>query len=196
MFHKLSFKLTSWFILIFLIFALALNTLGLQFLEHKLVQKQVSLLYEEAQVISSQYLSKYYDQTSSPIDIRTQLGVVDTFLGVRILAVKKNGDVFVDTRESDSTKYTNLNLAAPGLLEQYYIKNTTLNGLLQAPSLVVCYVINSDKDIQGYVVLLEPWTNITASASRYIDIINVCLIILAIILLCTFIYLYYIIIYG
>jgi len=157
MFHKLSFKLSSWFILIFLIFALALNTLGLHFLEHKLVQKQISLLYEEAQVISSQYLSKYYDQTASPNDIRTQLSAVDTFLGVRIMAVKKNGDVFADTRESDFTKYANLNIVAPGLLEQYYIKNTTLNGFLQTPSLAVCYVINSDKNIQGYVVLLEPW---------------------------------------
>ena len=195
MYHKLSFKLSSWFIFIFLIFALALNTLGLHFLEHRLVQEQVSLLYEEAQVISSQYLSKYYDQTESPNAIRTQLSAVDTFLDVRILAVKKSGDVFVDTRESDSTKYTNLNLAVPGLLEQYYIKNTTLNGFLPTPSLAVCYVMNSDKDIQGYVVLLQPWTNITASANKYIDVINVCLIILAIILLCTFIYLYYVIIH-
>ena len=195
MFHKLSFKLSSWFILIFLIFALALNTLGLHFLEHKLVQKQISLLYEEAQVISSQYLSKYYDQTASPNDIRTPLSAVDTFLGVRIMAVKKNGDVFADTRESDFTKYANLNIVAPGLLEQYYIKNTTLNGFLQTPSLAVCYVINSDKNIQGYVVLLEPWANITAAAYKYIDVINVCLIILAIILLCTFIYLYYVLIH-
>ncbi|SET41341.1 sensor histidine kinase [[Clostridium] polysaccharolyticum] len=193
--YKISYKLIGWFSFIFILTAAVLNTIGLKRIENKIISEQVSLLYEEAQTISSEYLSNYYDQTSSLVNIRTQLSTVDAFLNVRIWAVDRNGTILTDTRNSDPSHYINLYEKVPELLNQNYIKNTTLKGILPDPSLVVCYMISSDQNTQGYIILIEPLENITFSARKNINVINVCLVILAVILLITFIYLFYVIVY-
>ncbi len=195
MFRKTSVKLFTWFCFVFLSILIGLNTIGLKQIQKKLVNEQISLLYEEAQKISLEYLSNYYEQTTSLLNVRTQLSTVDTFLGVRIWAVNNEGSVLADTRESDATKYVNLNTLYPGLLEKNYIKNTTLHGFLPSRSLVVCYTISSEMSIEGYVVLVEPMDIITLSTQKYINVINMSLIIVAFILLLTFMYLYFSMIY-
>lgn len=190
MHRKISVKLFSWLVFIYVLTFVLLNTVGLSRIRHKVLTDQVALLYQEAQVISSEYLSNYFDQTSSLQNIRGQLSAVDTFLGVRIWAVRREGDIVVDTRESDETKYSNLSKMPPELLERNYIKNTTLNDALSTPSLVICYTINSEFSRQGYVILSEPMDNIKEQASKYIYLINYCLAVVAIILLVTFLYLY------
>lgn len=193
MYHKISAKLFAWLAFLFVVFFFVLNTFGLKYIEKKIVNEHVSTLYEEAQLISSEYLSNYYDNNASLTSIKAQLGTVDTFLDVRIWAVNRDGDIIVDTRENNVAIFDNLNVAAPKLFEKNYIVNTTLNGMISKPVLAICYTISSDLDIQGYVAILEPMENITESASKYISVINMTLLVIGIILICTFVFLYFII---
>ena len=193
--HKVTTKLIAWLVFVFIAISLVLNTFGVYHIKNEMVSKQVSLLYEEAQSISQEYLSNYYDYNTSLSIIRSQLLTVDRFLDVQIWAVDRNGEILIDTGPKNSYANRNLNTAAPGLLDSNYIKNTTLNGLMTEPVLAVCYTIHSNLNIQGYVVILEPMDHLEDSARKYIHIINVCLIILALILTGTFLYLYYVMVF-
>lgn len=191
---KVTTKLIVWFILVFLLMLIGLNTFGLYYLKDRIITEQVSLLYEEAQSISQEYLSNYYSQYTSLETIRSQLLTVDTFLNVHIWAVDRNGDILIDTGTNNTYVHKNLNTAAPGLLDSNYIKNTTLGDLLPSPVLAVCYTIHSDLNIQGYIIMLEPMENLKHSACNYLNVINVCLVILGVVLIGTFLYLYLIMI--
>lgn len=189
MFHKTATKLCAWLILLFSVIFLLLNTAGIGYIEKRITDERISIIYEEAQLISAEYLTNFYANNSSLMNIRTQLSTVDTFLNVRILAVTKDGDVIVDTQEQNVTDYENLNDVAPGLFDKTYMKNTTLNGMLNEPVLAVCYTISSNFNTQGYVVMLEPMKNIQRSSINSINIINVTLLINCGILIITFIFL-------
>lgn len=189
MFHKTAAKLCAWLILLFSLIFLLLNTTGIRYIDKKITDDRISILYEEAQLISTEYLTNYYTNNTSIVNIRTQLGTVDTFLNVRILTVTKDGNVIIDTQEQNVAGYANLNDVAPGLFDNIYIKNTTLNGMLDEPVLAVCYTISSNFNTQGYVVILEPMKNIQQSSISTINIINVTLLINCGILIITFIFL-------
>lgn len=190
MLHKISFRLFIWFTFVFASLFLVLNTIGIHSIQKNMINKQISFLYEEAQMISSEYSSNYYEQTSSLSNLNTQLKAIDTLLNVRIWAVNKDGWIIADTQKNSVTKNTNLNTVVPELFEQNYIKNTTLNGILSIPSLVVCHTVSSNSNIEGYVVLIQPLKNITELAQKYINIINISLLIITVILIITYIYLY------
>lgn len=191
MHRKISVKLFSWILFLYILTFTLLNTVGIHRIEQKITSEKISTLYQEAQVISSEYLSNFFDQTSSIINIKGQLSAVDTFLGVRIWAVTKTGDIIVDTRGKLESNYKNLNDVAPELLERNYIKNTTLGDSLSEPSLVVCYTINSEFHLQGYLVLAEPVSSIRHEAEKYIYLINISMTVLAVLLLATCFYLLY-----
>lgn len=189
MHHKFSAKIAIWFTLIFILMFLILNTFGIHYLEKKIINERVEILYEEAQLISSEYLSNYYGNTSTLSNIRTQLATIDTFLNVRIWAINKTGQVIVDTRDENAILFPSILSAVPQLFEKNYLVNTTLNDLVSEPVLAICYSFSSDFDIQGYVVIMDTMQNITHSATKYIDVINISLILIALILIGTFIYL-------
>lgn len=195
MHHKFSSILCMWFIFIFLALFLALNTFGIKHIEKQIVNERVSVLYQEAQTITSEYLSNYYDNTTSLLNMRTQLEIVDTFLDARIWVVSKTGQIMVDTRDEHAALLQNLNIAAPEILEKSYLKDTTLNGMVSEPVLAICYTASSDFDIQGYVIIMDSMQNITDSATKYIEVITISLILIAIILILTFIFLHLFIIY-
>lgn len=188
--RKVTIKLVMWLIFIFFTMLLLLNTFVYHHIKNELITKQVSLLYEEAGSISQEYLSRYYELTTPLSEIRSQLLTVDRFLNVQIWAVDRSGDILIDTGSSEIPVNKNINSSAPDFLERNYVKDTTLNGLMSEPVLAVCYTIHSNLDIQGYVVMLEPMKNIEQSVRAYLKVINICLFVLAVILIGTFVYLY------
>lgn len=195
MHHKFSVILCMWFGFIFLALFLALNTFGIKHIEKQIINERVGVLYQEAQTITSEYLSNYYDNTTSLLNMRTQLEIVDTFLDARIWVVSKTGQIIVDTRDEHVALLQNLNIASPEILEKSYLKDTTLNGMVSEPVLAICYTASSDFDIQGYVIIMDSMQNITDSATKYIEVITISLILIAIILILTLIFLHLFIIH-
>ena len=109
MHYKFSSKLMLWFTFTFIAMFLVLNTFGIKYVEKKIINERVEILYKEAQLISSEYLSNYYTNTSSLSNIKTQLVTIDTFLNARIWAISKTGQIIVDTRNENVALLPNLN---------------------------------------------------------------------------------------
>lgn len=192
--HSLLFKLVFCYMIVSLSMFILLNTFGLDKMKHSLVNEKKTVLYKEAELISSEYMTNFYknDISNETIhNLKTELRTIDTFLDARIWIVNKNGKVIVDTRQSSQNQdIININEYDPNFLNDYYSENITFQGLLPEPMLSLVYPVNVMFDFKGYIVLHTSMSNIKEESIHYTDIINICYLIFSCILALIFIYIY------
>lgn len=92
------------FIVAYLIFAL-LGFLTIAFLTsdwtfRHLASRKAEILYNEANLIATQYGSHYYSRQMTFSEVEAQLRVVDTFLDVQIWMTDATGRIMLDTRNT------------------------------------------------------------------------------------------------
>jgi len=143
------------FILAYLIFAL-LGFFAITFLTSSWTLKHLSLkkaedLYNEANLIATQFGSNYYNQEMTFSEVKAQLKAVDTFLDVQIWMTDSSGKIMLDTRNSlTGMVIENFDPAATGAKQ--YQKGRYYN-LFSQDMISVSAPITSNFRIKGYIMI-------------------------------------------
>ncbi len=156
-----------------------LNTYGVNRLENRMINQKKSLLYNEAILISSEYMTSFYnEQISLNNYLATQIKAIGTFLDARIWIVNKNGIVISDTNplENEDQEINVLEID-PNFLDETFSDRTVMKGVLAEPSLSVVYRVTYKYQMQGYIVMHSSLSDIRKSSIYFIDIINLCFLI-------------------
>lgn len=169
---------------------LLLNTVGIKFMEQKLIDRKKDELYNEATIIASDYATAYYSQKLSHSEMVEQLRVIDNFLNNRIWIVSKDGMIKADTRSNASG--INITDLDANFLEQTFSENVYFKGIFAEPMLSVVVRIPYNYSIKGYVCIHIPMDSIRSETIYYIDFVNLCYLVFLILLLLIFLVIYYI----
>lgn len=143
------------FIFAYLIFAL-LGFLTITFLTSNwtfrhLASKKAEDLYNEANLIATQFGSNYYNQGMTFSEVSAQLKAVDTFLDVQIWMTDASGKIILDTRNVlTGTEIEEFDPAATGATQyqvgQYY-------NLFSQDMISVSAPITSHFRTRGYIII-------------------------------------------
>lgn len=172
-----------------------LNTYGVNRLKKSLVERQKTVLHNEASTIASEYMGSYY-RSASPEDAQNvliQLKVIDTFLNTRIWVVNQDGLITMDTRSSNFDHYNiNINTLDAHFLNHTFSDHTYFPGILPEPMLSVVYPVSYNYEVRGYLVLFTSLSSIKHNSIYFMDIINICFLIFLILMFFVFVYIHYI----
>lgn len=189
--RNLAFKLQLCFFITVIIMFVLLNTYGAEKFKDSLIDKKKSILYEEASLISSEYMDNFYSEDITLTTLNKQLRTIDTFLNVRIWIINSIGEIICDTQSySSSLIKLNINDIAPEFLDQSFSSNTYIKGVIDTPSISVIYPLTYKYQVRGYVVIHTALSEIENEVVTYTNAINICILIFVGIMALVFLYLY------
>lgn len=190
--RNLVFKLATCFILLNITVLGLLNTLGSHLIRSYLVDTKINALYNEAALISTEYLNNFYTEELTLSDLTGILEAVDQYINAHIWIVNSNGVVICDTSDwtpsaigVDITKYD------PDFLSNSHVKSTTVNGLIKEKCLSVIYPIPYNYKLRSYIVIFLPYEIINSECITYTNILTIFSLVLMGIILLVFIYIYF-----
>ncbi len=185
-------RLIICFLFVGVLVFLLLNTYGVNFLEKRLRAEKLILLEREAKLISVEYINNYYDNKLTLEDLKTQLKSIETFLGIRVWIVNTGGDVVADSSTSNRALGKNILDMKPDFLDRIINENTYFSGIFSEPMLSYTKTLDYNQRIRGYIVLFTSQNGITKDTNKYIDVVNICILVFLPLLFLMFLYLYYI----
>ena len=87
-----------------------LNTYGLKLLNNKIIKDEQVKLYNQAELLASQYLTdNYFTSGSIPI-IKKQFNLLTNMTGVNIMAVNIQGSVYISSTVSEKNNLLCVNI--------------------------------------------------------------------------------------
>lgn len=182
----------SYVFLVITIFVL-LNTYGQSRIYKKLIMDTETSLYNEAVIISREYLTGgsflSTSSTSFPV-LRRHFSVLHESTGIQILLVKPDSEILVDSNTTGSYEGERLNNYDKLFLSNRTVAETDINNMLKEKCMAVIYPVTMSMETIAYVVLLKPLAPIKANALQYLDTMILCFIILASLLIFVIVYLY------
>lgn len=190
--RNLVFKLTACFVLLNITILGLLNTLGSHLIKSYLVDTKINTLYNEAALISSEYLDNFYTEELTLTDLTGILEAVDQYINAHIWIVNSNGVVICDTSDwtpssigVDITKYD------PNFLSNSSVESTTINGLIKEECLSVIYPIPYNYRLRSYIVIFLPLEIIHSESITYTNILTIFSLVFLGVILLVFIYIYF-----
>lgn len=190
---SLFFKFMICYILVAISMFTLLNTYGVKRLKLSLVEGKKTVLYNEAALISSEYMTSYYNGTMPLYNLSTQLKTIDTFLDARIWIVNKTGFIILDTRNSlIGTDNININNYDPSFLDNTFLESDFLGDLITEPVLSTVLPVSSDFSVKGYIVIHSALSTIKNDTIYFMNFINVCFLFFLVLMLIVFTYIYYV----
>lgn len=195
--HKMKRSLFVKFLICYILVAISmftlLNTYGVNRLEHGLVEGKKTVLYNEASLISSEYMTRYYNGTMSLFNLSSQLKTIDTFLNARIWIVDRPGNIILDTRsvksESNSTNILDIDET---FLDNVFSEHNTFGKLIREPVLSIVLPVSSDFKVKGYIVIHAALSAVKNDSVYFMNFINMCFLFFLALMLVVFMYIYYI----
>lgn len=169
-----------------------INTYGMNLLQKKLKKDQINQLYKEASLISTSYRGAFFEHDKTPADLANQFRSIDAYLNIRVWIVNREGWIVADSSNVDNPPNANINDLDPDFLNMTISENTMLGTLLNEPMLSIVERVDYNFRLQGYIVLHSPMRDIQNRANIYMDVINICFLIIFPLLLLIYIYIYYI----
>jgi len=169
-----------------------LNTYGMALLQKKLKKDQINLLFKEASLISASYRGTVFEPDKSPEDLASQFRSINTYLNIRVWIVNREGLIVADSANIDNTPNVNINDLDPDFLNNTISENTMFETLFNEPMLSIIQRVDYNFRLQRYIVLHSPMREIQNKANIYLDVINICFLIIFPLLFLIFVYIYYI----
>lgn len=189
--RNLVFKLTACFLVLNITVLGLLNTLGSRLLKSYLVDTKAKTLYNEASLISSEYLNTFYNNELTLPDLTGILKAVDKFINAHIWIVNTHGVVICDT-SSWVPSAISMNVAKydENFLSNNVVKGTTVNGLIPEKCLSVIYPIPYSYKLRSYIVIFLPYELIDAECIKYTNVLTIFSLVFLCIILLVFVYIY------
>lgn len=191
--HSLSFKFVICYIIVAISMFTLLNTYGVSRLKTNLIENKKTVLINEATLISSEYMTSYYEGNMALTNISTQLRTIDTFLDARVWIVNDKGHIILDTR-NPSTPLMPINVLDfnPAFLDSTFSINSSFGALIKEPVLSVVLPVSIDFSVKGYIVIHSALSTITNDSTKFMDIINICFLTFLVLMFFVFAYIYFI----
>lgn len=190
--RSLLLKLSVCYILVAILLFTILNTYGASRIQHSLIEDKKNVLYEEAALIRSEYMANYFMENLTLTSLNTQLRTIDTFLDTRILCLRADKSLLLDTRDTAAAiKNINLGNLSPELFNNVYSENVIIQGIVDSPMLSVVLPVISNYTTKGYIVMFSSMNSIKSASIYYTDIINTCFLIFLLFLFFVLAYIYF-----
>ena len=166
----------------------ALNTIGLNVMQNKMLDRTKQELYHNGTEYVSEYLLNLYKQNDGYRDVISQLEIWAGMTGTRIWLVDKNGRILMDTEQKGSG--ASLAETNQSLFEETFSENVYVKGIMTEPGLCVTVPIIYEYTNKGYLVLSVPMSEIRAESIYYLDFANIAYLIFQPVLLFVFLLIY------
>lgn len=170
-----------------------LNTYGVSRLKSNLIENKKTVLFNEASLISSEYMTSYYEGNMALQNISAQLKTIDTFLDARVWIVNDKGVIILDTR-SVISPLSNINVLDfnSGILDSTFSINPPWEELIKEPVLTVVLPVSIDFSVRGYIIIHAALSTVTNDSTKFMDIINICFLTFLVLMFFVFAYIYFI----
>ncbi len=190
--HKALVKLILCYIVAAVSMYVLLNFVGGRALNRHFLEEKVDLLTEEAQLLSEEYVTPYYQDTFKLADMLVQMRSIDRFLNTRIWVINASGMIFVDTQSG--ARGSNIDVLdrmfLDSVLEQGYLENVKFDRIFEEEMLAVVQPLYYNYRLRGYICIFTPMTSIREAGYQYLDLVNLCYLVFLIILFLIFTVIY------
>ncbi len=159
-----------------------LNTYGSNAITKALTDTKKNQLYNEADLISREFLQNYYSSNASLDDLKTSLYAVDTLLDTRTWFVRADGMLIFDTKGSDFT-FFNVKDLQPDLFNYNTLENVYFDKYFDEPMLMAISSVIHDYKTKAYVLLFLPNSKIMEECIHITNVLNICALVVSLVLL-------------
>lgn len=186
----LRFQFILSYLTIALLTLVLLNTYGHSAIYHKLVEYEQQKLYEEAELITKDYVPDMNILDTADVTLRKHFRSLENLTNMRVWLVSPDGSILMDSNQENSCKGENINQYDDTFLSYQSIVGEYPKGLATESRISVVYPITESLSTMGYVVLMSPADDLSANAAYYIDSIVICSLIILLAAALVFFYLY------
>lgn len=172
---SLLIKLVLLFAIVSLSMFILLNTIGVRTMQDRLIADKKAELYEDANMLVSEYLMDYYEKKVGFLELLDRLEIVGTVTDTRIWMVSTGGNIILDSkRNSVGVHVTD---AVKDFTEQTFIEDLFIQGCTPEPVLCVNVPIIYEYAVKGYLVQSTAMSNVAVESVYYVDFVNICYLI-------------------
>ena len=182
-------KLLLLFLGVSLSLFIMLNTLGVKFMQNKLLERTKNELYQDATEYVSDYLLAYYQNNVSYEQLMSQFFLLEDMTGARLWMVGNNGMIIIDSSKT-GTGYI-VTKEYPEFFDHPIQEMVYLKKIAAEPLLCVSVAVIHDYTNKGYLVMSVPMSEIEAQGIYYVDFVNIVYLIFLPILFLVFVLIYY-----
>ncbi len=158
--------------LLVLTMLILLNTVGLKLMQKRLVETKEEQLYTEANKIINTYLSSYYRQELSAMDLIKRLDMAGEITDTRIWLISNSGIISLDSESYGDM--ADISQLYEGFLDETVIRDFVIKGLVPEPMLCVTVPVIYDYSNRGYLSIMVPMEDIYSEGVYYSDFVNIC----------------------
>ena len=190
---RLNFIIAYVILMISMLFLL--NHHGYNLMLDTLIQEKETSLYEEASLISQEYISNLNSLNSHSSAPRPQLrkyfNSLQSLSDSRFWLLNKDGTILIDSDGKENKEGVNVSYFDNAFLNHHTYIGNSLDKLLPYEIVSVIHPLTSNQKTQGYIVLLSSLDELEQKATDYIDNIIICFLIFLIVLFLVFLFLLY-----
>ena len=176
--RKLLLQIIIGYIVFGVIGFIAIAVLSSTILFNSITSAKASSLYKEATIISDQYLTDYYNSSSTLKDVWNNLKVVDNYIQAQIWIVNPDGEIILNSRKSLSEKSTTIENFDPTQTGEKYYQIGTFNGYFDDDTLSVASPIVSNYKVKSYVIIHIPMDDIYEERDSISSVLYLCFLII------------------
>ena len=176
--RKLLLQIIIGYIVFGVIGFIAIAVLSSTILFNSITSAKASSLYKEATIISDQYLTDYYNSSSTLKDVWNNLKVVDNYIQAQIWIVNPDGEIILNSRKSLSEKSTTIEDFDPTQTGEKYYQIGTFNGYFDDDTLSVSSPIVSNYKVKSYVIIHIPMDDIYEERDSISSVLYLCFLII------------------
>ena len=176
--RKLLLQIIIGYIVFGVIGFIAIAVLSSTILFNSITSAKASSLYKEATIISDQYLTDYYNSSSTLKDVWNNLKVVDNYIQAQIWIVNPDGEIILNSRKSLSEKSTTIEDFDPTQTGEKYYQIGTFNGYFNNDTLSVASPIVSNYKVKSYVIIHIPMDDIYEERDSISSVLYLCFLII------------------
>lgn len=147
-------------------------------------------MLKEAKLISSEYMSGFYNEKISLTNLTSQIRSIDNYLNLKVWVVNSDGLIIADS--TGKALGRNVNDFSPDFFEDYISSDNRFEGIFKDPMLSVYETVSYNYQVRGFIVLHTSLHDIQNNTIYYFDMINICFLIFLPILFLILLYIYYI----
>lgn len=181
---SLLWKLVVLFAGVSLSLFILLNTIGLDFMQDKMLTRTKEELYQDGTVYVSSYLLDYYKKNVDYQDLMVQFKLLGDMTDARVWLVHNNGLIILDSGQTGAG--FSLMEANASFLETTFQENVYFKAIMSEPALCVTVPVIHEYSNKGYLVLSVPMSRIEAESVYYLDFINIAYLLFQPVLLVVF----------
>lgn len=152
-----------------------LETGGTTVIYQRMLEQEANALYEEAQLICSDYVPNISILDNAADRLQRQFRSLDTLTQMRVWIVSRDGEILLDSQEDDSScRNENINDYDEEFLENQSVVGERPKGLLDQSAVSVIYPMTEWLETKGYVVVMKDNAELEKKVFSYTDGIVLC----------------------